>query len=95
MDQANEIHSGVLPEATSGFNSSIKVLSFKWKTLTEVEVATANQNLFGEKAKALISSPTSKVNKRVLEAKSHNWIEPSLPPEAQRDPSGEMVMLEM
>lgn len=60
----------------------------------EVEVAAANQNLFGEKAKALISSPAFKVYKTSLEPKSHKMMLPSLPPEAQREPSGEMVKLE-
>ncbi|KAH3672210.1 hypothetical protein WICPIJ_010101 [Wickerhamomyces pijperi] len=96
-DQAKEIASGslALPEvANSGFNSSTKTLSCKLKTLMEEAVAAVNQYLFGEKAKAWTSSPAGKVYKAFCWFKSHKMILPSLPAEATKVPSGEMVMVE-
>lgn len=60
----------------------------------ELAVAAVNQYLFGEKAKAWTSSPAFKVYKNFLVFKSHKMIEPSLPAEATKVPSGEMVMVE-
>lgn len=81
--------------ANSGFNSSNKVLSCKLKILIPEAVAAANQYLFGEKAKAWTSEAAFKVYKVSLEFKSHKMMTPSLPAEAFKDPSGEMVMQEM
>lgn len=57
-------------------------------------MAAANQYLFGEKAKAWTSEEAAKVYKVLFEFKSHKMITPSLPAEAQRDPSGEIVIQE-
>lgn len=82
------------PMANSGFNSSNKVLSSKLKILMPEAVAAANQYLLGENAKACTSEEAAKVYKVLFEFKSHKMMTPSLPAEAQSDPSGEMVMHE-
>lgn len=59
--------------------------------LIELPVAAHNQYLFGEKQRALMLSPLSKVYKCLLSFKSQSIAWPSLPPEAHREPSGETV----
>ena len=59
--------------------------------LMELPVAAQSQYLFGEKQRALMLSPLSKVYKCLLSFKSHNMAWPSLPPDAQSEPSGETV----
>ncbi len=54
-------------------------------------VAATSQYLLGLKHKALIMSPASKEYKRFPSAKSHSIATPSLPPLAQREPSGDTV----
>ena len=59
------------------------------------EVAAHNQYLLGEKTRAWISSPAFKEYRCFDSFKSHNMVVPSFPPEAHRDPSGEMVTVLM
>lgn len=60
----------------------------------EEEVAAQSQYRLGEKHTAWTSSPAGRVYRAVEEVRSHRRMEPSLPAEAHRDPSGEMVMVE-
>lgn len=59
------------------------------------EVAAHSQYLLGEKANAFTVSPASKEYRFFPSVNSHNIVIPSLPPEAQRDPSGETVTVLM
>ena len=59
------------------------------------DVAAHNQYLFGEKTRAWISSPAFKEYRCFDSFKSHNMVVPSFPPEAHRDPSGEIVTVLM
>ena len=54
-------------------------------------VAAHNQYLLGLKHRALIMFPPSRVYKCLASFKSHNIAMPSLPPDAQSEPSGETV----
>merc|ERR1712123_24160 len=55
--------------------------------------AAQSQERLGEKDRALISSPESRVCRGLASSlpKSHSLAVPSRPPEAQSDPSGETV----
>lgn len=54
-------------------------------------VAAHNQYLVGLKTKLWMISPASREYKCFPSLRSHNMVVPSLPPLAQRDPSGETV----
>jgi hypothetical protein len=71
--------------------SAMRALDSKSQTLIEESVAAQSQYLVGEKIKALMVSPPSREYKCFPSFKSHNLTDPSLPPEAQREPSGETV----
>jgi hypothetical protein len=60
-----------------------------------LEVAAHSQYRLGEKTRAWISSPAFKEYRCFDSFKSQSMVVPSLPPEAQRDPSGEMVTVLM
>lgn len=59
--------------------------------LIEGPNAAQSQYLFGEKQRAVMISLWSKVCKCLPSFKSHSIAFMSLPPEAQREPSGETV----
>jgi len=95
-DQQREVQTGGEPSLcpmTSGLSSSTMTFCSKSQILITAPAAAQSQYLFGEKERALISSPESKVWSGLAssEPKSHNLAVPSRPPEAQREPSGETV----
>jgi len=69
-------------------------LCSKSKILREVSVPAHNQYRVGLKIKVLMVSPASKVYKALFSLRSHNRIVPSRPPEAHKEPSGEIVTVE-
>lgn len=58
-------------------------------------VAAHSQYLLGENTRALMTSPASKEYKCFDSFKSQSIVMPSLPPDAQSDPSGETVTVLM
>ncbi len=85
----------LLTNWNSGLNSSTTLLLSKSQILMHCWVAATSQYLLGLKHKALIMSPASKEYKRFPSAKSHSIATPSLPPLAQREPSGDTVTVFM
>ena len=58
-------------------------------------VAAHSQYRLGEKTSAWISSPAVREYRCLDSFRSQSMVVPSLPPEAQREPSGEMVTVLM
>merc|ERR1712027_69596 len=82
-DQAIDRHCGGSPlPATSGFSSSTWFLLSRSQILMAGPVAAQSQYRFGEKHSELMVSAW---------LRSQSMALASLPPEAQRDPSGDMV----
>merc|ERR1719468_1351909 len=74
-DQANETHCGTnrdFGEVTSALSSSTMILCSKSQILMELLVAAHSQYLFGEKQRAFMLSPLSKVYKCLLSFKSQS-----------------------
>lgn len=63
--------------------------------MIELAVAAHSQYRLGEKASACISSPACSEYRCLDSFRSHNMVVPSLPPDAHREPSGEMVTVLM
>ena len=80
---------------TIGRSSSTMLLLSKSQILIPEAVAAQSQYLFGLKVNALMVSPASSEYKCFPSLRSQSMVIPSFPPEAQRDPSGEIVMLLM
>merc|ERR1712141_233275 len=76
---------------TSGRSSSTTILPSKSQILMEGPVAAHSQYLLGEKIRALMMSPPSRVYRCLPSFRSQSMAWPSLPPEAHREPSGETV----
>merc|ERR1719186_961184 len=93
-DQASDKHCGgsaLADPGTSGLSSSTMFLLSKSHTLMEGPVAAQSQYLLGEKVRALMVSEWSKVWRCFPSFKSQSIALASLPPDAQSDPSGDMV----
>ena len=92
-------HSGsllFLPTAVySGFNSSTLLFFSRSKMMIELDVAAHSQYRLGEKTRAWISSPAVREYRCLDSLRSQSMVVPSLPPEAQREPSGDMVTVLM
>ena len=65
------------------------------KILMQLAVAAQSQYRLGEKVRAWISSPALREYRCFDSFRSHSMVVPSLPPEAHREPSGEMVTVLM
>ena len=63
--------------------------------MIELDVAAHSQYRLGEKTRAWISSPAVREYRCLDSLRSHSMVVPSLPPEAQSEPSGEMVTVLM
>lgn len=90
----NGIGSAPNPVSLVCLISSTTDLVSKSQILIPTEVAAQSQYLFGEKVSALIRSPASSEYKCLSSLRSQSIVTPSLPPEAQREPSGEIVIVD-
>lgn len=92
-DHCKEIHSGFIAfldiVGSSGTSSATTDFDSKSQILIEDSVAAHNQYRQGEKLNAWMMSPPSSSYKCSPLFKSQSIAAPSLPPEAQREPSGE------
>merc|ERR1719412_2816590 len=92
--QARERHCGGSARAdpgTSGLSSSTMFLLSRSQILMVGPVAAHNQYLLGEKVSPLMGSLWSRVYRCLPSFRSHSMALVSFPPEAQREPSGDMV----
>merc|ERR1719369_395477 len=93
-DQARDRHwggSALADPGTSGLSSSTMFLLSKSQTFMEGPVAAHSQYLLGEKVRALMVSWWSNVYKCFPSLRSQSMALASFPPEAHREPSGDMV----
>merc|ERR1719309_777043 len=93
-DQAMDRHWGGSARAepgTSGLNSSTMFFDSRSQTLIVGPVAEHSQYLLGEKQRPLMVSMWSRVYRCFPSLRSQSIALVSLPPEAQREPSGDMV----
>ena len=79
----------------SGLSSSTFDFFSRSKIVIEEEVAAHSQYRLGEKTRAWISSPACREYRCLDSLRSHNMVVPSLPPDAHREPSGEIVTVLM
>ncbi len=63
--------------------------------MIDEEVAAQSQYRLGEKTRAWISSPAVREYRCFDSFRSQSMVVPSLPPDAQREPSGEIVTVLM
>ncbi len=94
-DQQRQVQYGICAVAlctgNSGRSSSTSTLFSRSHIFMPCVVAAQSQYLLGENTREWMMSPASKLYKDLPSTRSHSIAVPSFPPDAQRDPSGEIV----
>merc|ERR1719247_3625744 len=86
-DHASERHIGAEPLIGSARSSSTTFLDSRSQILIIGPAAAQSQYRFGEKVSDSMMSPASRVYRCLPSLRSHSMTLPSLPPEAQSEPS--------